>query len=79
VGLQEHFEDFCDELTARFGWRLGAPERVNATAEVEVSDSLRTRIAEDNALDVELYEFAKRLVRDARRTDERREAAGVGR
>jgi hypothetical protein len=79
VGLQEHFEDFCDELTARFGWRLGEPERVNATAEVEVSDSFRARIAEDNALDAELYAFAKRLVRDRGRTRARREAAGVGR
>jgi hypothetical protein len=79
VGLQEQFEDFCEELTVRFGWRLGAPERVNATAQVEVSDSLRTRIAEDNALDVELYEFAKRLVRDGGRPHERRAAAGVGR
>lgn len=79
VGLQEQFEDFCDELTARFGWRLGAPEIVNATAQVEVSQSFRARIAEDNALDVELYEFAKRMVQDAGRTNERREAAGVGR
>jgi hypothetical protein len=62
VGLQERFEDFCDLLAARFGWRLGEPEVVNTTAPVEVPESLRTRIAEDNALDVELYEFAKQLV-----------------
>jgi Sulfotransferase family len=60
VGLQERFEDFCDELTARFGWRLGEPVTgVNATASVEVPESLRARIAADNAFDVELYEFAK--------------------
>jgi len=61
-GLQERLEDFCDELTARFGWELGEPERANATAPVEVSDGFRARLAEDNALDIELYEFAKRLL-----------------
>jgi hypothetical protein len=62
VGLQERFEEFCDELTARFAWRLGDPETINRTAPVEVSDGFRARIAEDNALDVELYEFAERLL-----------------
>jgi Sulfotransferase family len=62
VGLQEHFEDFCDELAARFGWRLGEPVTgVNATVPVEVSESLRARIAGDNACDIELYGFAKQL------------------
>jgi hypothetical protein len=62
VGLQERFEDFCDELTARFGWRLGEPETVNTSAPVEVGEGFRARIAEDNASDVELYEFARRLL-----------------
>jgi hypothetical protein len=63
VGLQERFEDFCDELSARFGWRLGEPVTgVNATAPVEIPESLRARIAEDNAFDVELYEFAQQLL-----------------
>jgi hypothetical protein len=62
IGLQERFEAFCSELTARFGWDLGAPiSGVNATAPIEVSDGLRARIAEDNALDIELYEFAEGL------------------
>jgi hypothetical protein len=62
VGFQEHFEHFCDELAARFGWRLGEPETVNTSAPVEVPESLRARIAEDNAFDLELYEFAKQLL-----------------
>jgi hypothetical protein len=62
VGLQERFEDFCDELASRFGWRLGALDTVNASAPVDVSESLRARIAEDNVFDVELYEFAKELL-----------------
>jgi hypothetical protein len=71
VGLQERFEDFCDELSARFGWHLGGSEIVNASAPVEVPESFRARIAEDNALDIELYEFAQRLLAT--------ETAGVGR
>jgi hypothetical protein len=62
VGLQEQFEGFCDELAARFAWRLGEPVTVNPSTPVEVPESLRARIAEDNAFDVELYEFAKQLV-----------------
>jgi hypothetical protein len=62
VGLQERFEEFCDRLAARFGWRLGEPETRNVSTPVEVPESFRARIAEDNALDVELYEFAKQLL-----------------
>jgi glycosyltransferase involved in cell wall biosynthesis len=69
VGLQERFEVFCDELSARFGWRLGEAEIVNASVPVDVSEGFRARIAEDNALDIELYEFARQLV--ASRDDHR--------
>lgn len=62
VGLQENFESFCSELTTRFGWKLGAPVMMNRTRPVEVSDAFRARIAEENALDVELYEHAQMLV-----------------
>jgi hypothetical protein len=77
VGLQEHFEDFCDELAGRFGWRLGEPVRVNATAPVEASDGLRARIAEDNPFDIELYEFTKRLLLDRRQSPDRSAASGA--
>ena len=62
VGLQEQLDSFCEELGARFGWRLGEPKLVNKTTPVEIPESLRARIAEDNAIDVELYEFATQLV-----------------
>lgn len=62
VGLQERYADFCEELSSRFGWRLGAPENVNSSAPAEAPDGLRERIADDNAIDVELYEFARELV-----------------
>jgi hypothetical protein len=62
VGLQERFDDFCAELERRFGWYLRERYYAQRTEPVEVPDSLRRRIAEDNALDMELYEFARRLV-----------------
>lgn len=62
VGLQERYEDFCHELTARFGWDLGAPRFANRTAPQPVRDALRDRIATDNAIDAELYRFATELV-----------------
>lgn len=59
VGFQEEFDDFCDELSARFGWNLGEPIFMNRSTPVEVSDAFRARIARDNALDIELYESAR--------------------
>ncbi len=62
VGFQEDFEPFCERLRARFGWELGPPVFMNRTAPSAVPDSFRTRIARDNELDVELFEFARELV-----------------
>ena len=59
IGIQERFEEFCDELERRFGWDLGPPQFANRTQPKEVSDAFRARIAEDNAYDLELYEFAR--------------------
>lgn len=67
VGVQEEFEEFCDELTRRFHWNLGARTHVNRTDPIEASPAFRDRIAEDNAMDVELYEFARQLVEKRRR------------
>ena len=66
VGFQEHFEDFCAELVHRFGWDLGPAIFMNRTGPVAVSDTLRARISEDNALDLQLYEFARRELRRSR-------------
>jgi hypothetical protein len=60
VGFQERFDDFCAELTHRFGWNLGDPVFMNRTEAVPVAASLRARIASDNDLDVELYAAARR-------------------
>jgi hypothetical protein len=70
-GLQEDVDEFCRQLGHRFGWDLGAePAYTNSTVAMDVSDVFRERIAYDNALDVELYRFAKELL-------ERRRAAEV--
>ena len=59
-GSRSSFEEFCAELTRRFGWDLGPPIFMNRT---EPGPDLRlpARVASpnDNALDVELYEFAR--------------------
>jgi len=61
-GLQEELEPFAQRLEQRYGWQLGPPVRENVTAAAEVPASFRTRIAEDNALDMELYEHARKLL-----------------
>lgn len=58
LGLHHHLEEFCRDLTDRFGWELGSSVHANRTEAVEVPDSFRARIAADNAADVELYEHA---------------------
>ena len=62
VGFQEQLEDFCGVLSARFGWDLGEPVVLNTGPEVRAPETLRERIAEDNRLDLELYEFARELL-----------------
>jgi hypothetical protein len=61
-GLQECLEGFCEQLSARFAWRLGEPQIVNTSVPVDVPESFRARLAEDNAFDIELYEYAKELL-----------------
>ncbi len=63
VGLQENFEAFCRTVEDRFGWPLGTPFFANRTQPVDVPESFRARIAADNAMDVELYEYAVELAR----------------
>jgi hypothetical protein len=62
-GLQEHFDGFCADISARWGWDLGTPPRANTTEPVDVDDDFRDRIARDNAMDVALYRFAEELWR----------------
>lgn len=63
-GLQERFEEFCGELSGLLERDLGVARFANRTQPSPVRDALRQRIADDNHLDVELYEFAQRLYRE---------------
>jgi len=64
-GLQPRFEELWKEIADRFGLVLGSPVRSNVTtAGAEVPDRLVERILEDNALDLELYDYAERLYED---------------
>jgi hypothetical protein len=69
LGLQERFDEFCEELTRRFGWDLGEPEITNQSPPTDVSDGFIARIAVENALDVKLYEYGRELY-DRRRASE---------
>jgi len=60
-GVQERFDELCDELKERYGLAVGGPLRTNTTESREVPVGFADRIAEDNALDMELYDFAIRL------------------
>lgn len=59
VGLTDQLEAFCGRLSERFGWELGEPIRSNESAPIAVPPAFEARIAEDNALDLQLYEFAR--------------------
>lgn len=62
VGLCEDFGGFLASLEATFGWRLGPPMYANSTRPMTVTDSFRDRLAEENALDLALYQYAQNLV-----------------
>jgi hypothetical protein len=61
-GLQPRFDEFWDDFSRNHSLVRGAPLRSNQTeACVDVPPTLIERILEDNALDVELYDFAAAL------------------
>jgi hypothetical protein len=65
IGLTERYDDFLDELTARNGWSIQRQLRKNETPAEDLapaSESLRRQIAADNVIDMEFYEYAKKLV-----------------
>lgn len=70
VGLTERYPDFLDAVETRFGWTVTRAARHNETprdAMQPVSGALRRRIAIDNAIDVDFYEYARQLVETRKR------------
>ena len=60
LGFQERFDDFLAAVRDRYGWRIDPIDRVNTASRTPaVSDAFRRRIAEDNPLDMELYDWAR--------------------
>jgi hypothetical protein len=74
VGITEKYGDFLHELTDRYGWQIhyGLRKNVTPSEAVEpVSSSFRSRIADDNAIDIEFYEYATDLIDSRRRARSR--------
>ncbi len=62
VGVNDRYDEFVAQMRARFGWTFAdLPDKRVGSERWEVDDALRRRIARDNAADVELYEYARRL------------------
>ena len=61
-GLQEDLEGFAQRLERLYGWRLGPGVHVNVTEHAEVPRSFRRRIANDNRLDMDLHDHARKLL-----------------
>ena len=73
VGVSEDFESFCADLRRTFGWDVpDRPAYANRSTAVDVSDAFRRRIADDNADDIALYEYAVQQLA-ARARDRRRD------
>lgn len=62
LGLTERFDLVLDTLALRFGWHIEEemPDR-HIGIRFEVSDALRQRIEKDQQVDIEFFEFAKKL------------------
>jgi hypothetical protein len=70
VGLTEQYDEFLDEVAVATGWEILRQLRKNETPQEDikpVSEALRRRIAADNAIDMEFYEYASELVESRRR------------
>jgi hypothetical protein len=63
VGLTESFDEDANYLYGKLNfWRFNPQSVVNAASrEKDISSAARSLIAEGNALDIELYEYAKEL------------------
>jgi hypothetical protein len=63
LGLHAEYDAFLDRLGRHMGWTVDPGIWVNRGMPMEISPSLRRRVEDDNALDLELYEHARNLVR----------------
>ncbi len=61
VGFTNDYEQFLQLLHSRYGWKITAAPHRHAGEHESISTDLIKKIAEDNALDMELYDYAKTL------------------
>jgi hypothetical protein len=69
LGLNEHYGEFLDGISRRFGWRF--TDRPNLRVADEpwtVTPAFRKRIASDNRADMAFYDYARQL-HERRRTE----------
>jgi hypothetical protein len=63
LGFQERLPEFLASVEDRFGWDIGAVNDQHVSPAADVSASFRRRIATDNAIDVEFYDYALELAK----------------
>ena len=68
VGVNERYDDFCDDVSRAFGWELRTVRDRRVAEPVEVSEVLREQIGADNEYDRQFYDYAVALI-DRRRRD----------
>lgn len=61
VGVTEHYDRFLKTLVGRYGWDIKSIPHRHAGDGEKISHAFQRRIAQDNAFDIELHEYAKSL------------------
>lgn len=61
VGVTEHYDRFLKTLVGRYGWNIKSIPHRHAGDGEKISQGFQRRIAQDNAFDIELHEYAKSL------------------
>jgi hypothetical protein len=61
VGVTEHYDRFLKTLVSRYGWEIKSIPHRHAGDGEKISQAFQRRIAQDNAFDIELHEYAKAI------------------
>jgi len=61
VGVTEHYDRFLQQLVDRYGWAIKSIPHRHVGEVDAISPEFRSRIASDNAYDIELYDYARSL------------------
>jgi len=61
IGVTEHYDRFLRQLVDRYGWAIKSIPHRHVGEVDAISPEFRSRIASDNAYDIELYDYARSL------------------